>query len=79
MHTIKLKHYSHDIHIPDHHELSIRFRQIMNSERFWAIVSIIVLIGVFIMLAVMASKGWFYSPPIPEDTPYYPYYPYNPA
>jgi hypothetical protein len=75
MHTLKLKHISHEFHYPDFHESAMWVRHVLSSEFFWAVFALVVLIGILVTLAILASTGDFQTPETPFRTPYYPYFP----
>jgi len=75
MHTLKLKHFSHDIHYPDRHECGAWMRHTLSSEFFWAVFALVVLIGILVTLAILASRGDFQAPEVPIGQPYYPFFP----
>ncbi len=72
MHTYKLKHWSHEIHVPAMHDCGVWMKRVVKSERFWAIAALVVLIGILITLAIIAQQGGFEgTETIPQG--YYPY------
>ena len=75
MHTLKLKHISHEFHYPDVHEASAWMRHVLSSEFFWAVFALVVLIGILVTLAILASTGRIQAPDVPVGQPYYPYFP----
>jgi hypothetical protein len=75
MHTLKVKHISHDFHYPDVHESAAWMRHVLSSEFFWAVFALVVLIGILVTLAILASTGNLQAPEVPIGQPYYPYFP----
>jgi hypothetical protein len=75
MHTLKLKHFTHEFHYPDFHEMAAMVRHAMSSEYFWAVFALVVLVGILVSLAILASTGEAVVPDIPVRQPYYPYFP----
>ena len=75
MHTLKLKHISHEFHYPDFHESAMWMKHVLSSEFFWAVFALLVLAGILITLAIFAGTGEMQTPMIPMDQPYYPYFP----
>ena len=75
MHTLKLKHISHEFSYPDFHEFTAQIRHALSSEFFWAVFALVVLIGVMITLAIFTSTGAIQAPDAFPDVPYYPFFP----
>ena len=75
MHTLKLKHISHEFHYPDVHESMARISHVLSSEYFWAVFSLVVLMGILITFAIFASTGVVQAPDVIPDIPYYPFFP----
>lgn len=75
MHTLKVKHITHEFHYPDVHESAAWMRHALSSEFFWAVFALVVLIGILVTLAVLAGTGNFQTPEVPIGQPYYPYFP----
>jgi hypothetical protein len=72
MHHISLKDRMHHMHLPHRHGMSIKMHNMTHDERFWLIVTLIVLCGL-IWLSIWAgmnSGGALESTPLP---PFYPY------
>jgi hypothetical protein len=74
MHTLKLKHISHEFNYPDVHESLARIRHALSSEFFWAVFALIVLMGVLVMFAIFAGTGVAHAPDV-SNIPYYPFFP----
>jgi hypothetical protein len=75
MHTLKLKHISHEFHYPNIHESMARISHALSSESFWAVFALVVLIGMLIMFAIFVGTGVVQAPEITPGTPYYPFFP----
>jgi hypothetical protein len=75
MHTLKLKHISHEFHYPDFHESTMWIKHVLSSEFFWAMFALVVLVGILITLAILAGMGNIQAPDFPTGQPYYPYFP----
>lgn len=75
MHTLKIKHISHEFHYPDVHESAAWMKRVLSSEFFWAVFALVVLIGILVTLAILASMGKLQTPEVPVGQPYYPYFP----
>ena len=73
MHTLRLK--QHEFHYPDRHESAVWFKRQMYSDRFWAIVSLVVLIGILLALGIIAETGDRPVVPTVGDELYRPYLP----
>lgn len=75
MHTLKLKHISHEFHYPDFHESTLWMKHVLSSEFFWAVFALIVLVGILVSLAILASSGDMGGADFPVGQPYYPFFP----
>ena len=75
MHTYKLKHWSHEIHVPGVHDYGVWMRQVVRSERFWAITALVVLVGILITLAIIAGQGGLGGPRTTMPEEFYPFVP----
>jgi len=60
-------------HMPNRHDMALRFEHITHNERFWLIVTLTILFGLLIFFAILgAVKGGGVEQPI------YPHFPFAP-
>jgi hypothetical protein len=75
MHTLKLKHISHELNYPDVHESIAWVRHVLSSEFFWSVFALVVLISVLIVFAIFVGTGVVQAPEVLPDRTYYPFFP----
>jgi len=75
MHTYKLKHLSHEIHVPGCHDCGVWIKRVVKSERFWAITALVVLVAILITLAIIAQRGGLEGPATTTLEEFYPFRP----
>jgi hypothetical protein len=75
MHTLKLKHITHEFHYPDLHESTMWMKHVLSSEFFWAVFALVVLVAIMVTLAILATSGSMKAIEVPMGQPYYPFFP----
>jgi hypothetical protein len=76
MHTLRLKHISHEFHYPDIHESVMQIHHALSSEFFWAVFALFVLMGILIMIATFAGADAIVYPEALPDIPFLPLHPF---
>ena len=75
MHTLKLKHISHEFNYPDVHESSAWIRHVLSSEFFWSVFALVVLVSVLTVFAIFVGTGVVQAPDVVPGMPYYHFLP----
>ena len=61
------------VHMPNRHDMALRFEHITHDSRFWLIVTMAALFGLLIFLAILtAGEGGGI------EQPFYPHFPFAP-
>jgi len=57
MHFISIKNWFHHIHLPERRDSALKINQFVNSEAFWALVAITIILATLAMIAWWDNAG----------------------
>ena len=55
MYKLKMKNLGTHMHMPNRHDMALKFGHIVHDDRFWVVMALVIFMGILLAAAIWAS------------------------